>query len=282
MKFQLLIFLCLSQQFVVSQTIIKLNSPKNNHEGYSCANASDSLFVKFGHREDMGVWYGTFYKLKMNVPDGEYIFYVDDTLELKAFIKDSHQDSMWTYYFRNGKIKQICPYKEGKLEGDKITYHSNGTISTKIKYVNGKDEYTIEYYESGYVRTKTTRNGEELKTEEFTDSIKIMKPNNNEITKNLIGKWVSVEPSFNKGDTIVFNENKTYSWSGKNKQESGSWEVITAKNADSYELRLVHGDLKFEVYEMKAKRGSLTIKNYTSFPDKNQIIWHIYSFTKLK
>jgi len=246
MRIQLLILLCFFQQFSISQTIIKLNSPKTNQEEYSCTNPSDSLFVTFGHREDMGVWYGSFYKMKMNVHDGEYLFYVDDTLELKAFIKDSHKNGIWTYYFRNGKVKQISQYKGGELEGYKTRHYPNGTISSRTKYVNGKDEYTIEYYESGYVHTKSTTMGEELKTEEFSDSINIIKPNNNKI-KSGTYKVISA-----KCADLVINEDGTchFKSTSNKKKIAGVWKVS-------------HGILflSFDAYRIKSPVESFVSKN---------------------
>lgn len=114
-KLHLLILCWLSGQFVFSQTMIKLRASQHNRGEYQFINPSDTSFVEVGHKEDMGVWYGMYYKVKTNIPDGEYNIYVNDTLELKAFIKKLQRDSTWTYFFSNGAVKRITVYEKGEL-----------------------------------------------------------------------------------------------------------------------------------------------------------------------
>ena len=46
------------------------------------------------------------------------------------------------------KIKEKANYKDGYLEGEKITYNSKGNIESKSLYVNNKEEESTEYDEN--------------------------------------------------------------------------------------------------------------------------------------
>lgn len=131
MKLYILILFLLSGQFASAQTIIKLKSPAHNQEEYQFTNPSDTTFIEVGHKEDMGTWYGRYYRLKTNIPDGEYNLYVDDTLQLKAFIKNFQRSGPWTYFYNNGQIKKTDTYSNGKLESKKqITQETSDSINS--------------------------------------------------------------------------------------------------------------------------------------------------------
>ena len=54
------------------------------------------------------------------------------------------------YYWPNGKLKHIIPYKNGKLHGIEKSYYRNGNPSYEMLFTNGK-KCGIEkrYYRNG-------------------------------------------------------------------------------------------------------------------------------------
>lgn len=172
---RLLIFLCFLAQLGFSQTKIKLISPQSKFDNYHLENTSDTTFVEITHQEDMGARYGQSYKLKLNVPDGEYEIYVDNNIELRAFIKNHKKNGKWKTYYNDGKLQSIRKYKGGVCNGKIINYHKNGKISAKGKCVDGKViNILTSYYESGKIQAKNYYiNGEHVKQEVFYENGKL-------------------------------------------------------------------------------------------------------------
>lgn len=104
----------------------------------------------------MGVWYGHYYELKMQIPDHEYHIYVDDTLRLTACITNFQKDSIWTTYFPTGEIQSVISYKTGKRNGESLEFYKSGSLLRKGTYVNDCpiNGIVTTYYESGGIQAK--------------------------------------------------------------------------------------------------------------------------------
>jgi uncharacterized protein len=53
-----------------------------------------------------------------------------------SFLKGDRSDT-WTFYFRNGNVKEISRYNEGMITGESTTYHPNGQLKYVFTYSNG-------------------------------------------------------------------------------------------------------------------------------------------------
>jgi len=155
-----------------AQTKIFLKPPNENFEDFTFINTSDSIFLKFEHSEDMGHKYSHRYSLKTNVPDGKYEVYVNDTLDLKGYVKNFEKDSIWTTYYKNGNIRSIKPYKKGEIDGEMKRYYNNGILSYRGIISKGKAvDSTFSFYETGSMKAKNYfENGVLAKQEVFEES----------------------------------------------------------------------------------------------------------------
>jgi uncharacterized protein len=43
----------------------------------------------------------------------------------------------WTYYYRNGNLKEVTNYTEGSITGEAVAYHPNGQLRSVLPYMNG-------------------------------------------------------------------------------------------------------------------------------------------------
>lgn len=178
----------------VAQTKIYLKGPKyvneweTFHGDYQFVNILDTSYLTVGHQEDMGAQYGHYYEFKNNVPDSEYLIFVDDTLRTRAFMKNFNKDSTWTNYYGNGKPSNISQYKIGKLNGKKIYYYETGLIRLKEKYVNDiLVGTTTTFYESGKIESKIYYNkyGKAYKIKRFDKTGKKQVTKTEKISKEL-------------------------------------------------------------------------------------------------
>jgi hypothetical protein len=64
---------CNSTGLAYSQTLIKIIPPKYYKDDYLLVNIPDTAFIETGHSDDMGKPYWNYYRLKLNVPSGEYL-----------------------------------------------------------------------------------------------------------------------------------------------------------------------------------------------------------------
>lgn len=181
-RLSLLILYVFLTTISVAQTKIYLKGPKYISEwgsfygDYQFVNVIDTAYLTIGHQEDMGAQYGHYYEFKNNVPDSEYLIFVDDTLRSRAFMKNFNKDSTWTNYYGNGKPANISQYKTGKLNGEKNYYYETGIIRLKEKYLNDIPIGIITYfYESGKIERKCyIDNGTKVKEEVFDENGKII------------------------------------------------------------------------------------------------------------
>jgi len=161
---------------VSSQTIIKIIPPENSMSDYRLEKLQDTVFIEIGHSDDMGKTYGYYYRLKSNVPDGEYLVYFHDLLNLSAFIKNSQKDSIWTKYNSSGTPISIITYKNGLIHGEMITFYNSGSVHTICNYVNNQiSGPAMTFYESGKIKYITYYyNSEQLNQEIYDEDGKYL------------------------------------------------------------------------------------------------------------
>jgi len=178
----IVILFCLTAGFASSQTIINIIPPKNSKEDYKLEKISDTAFVEIGHSDDMGMKYGFYCRLKLNVPNGEYLFYSYNDLESRSFIKNFQKDSVWTNYYSNSSVKSVIPYRKGLINGEVVSYFFSGNISAKVTYVDNKLVGEVKnYYESGIIRSiYYFEEGELVKAEEYNENGDVVKINTSE------------------------------------------------------------------------------------------------------
>ena len=179
MRSTLFIFLLFLGKVSFSQTVIKLTHEAGPMHDYHYVNPSDTTFVFVYRAEDMGQWTDPAYSIKMNyntgkydIPDGKYSIYINDTLDKEVFIKNKLPDSTWIQYYPDGKVHESYTFKDGKLNGEYTSYYTTGRIGSISVFKNGALDSDIQYYESGCIMVKRTRNGDALTEEKFSDTCK--------------------------------------------------------------------------------------------------------------
>ncbi len=216
-------------------------------------NLSDTALIEFGHSEDMGVWYGQYYHLRTAIPDGAYDIYVQYKLELRAFINENKRDSIWTVYYRNGKLQEVRPFSNGELNGENVFFSLRGSVTRSTFYVNGIDDSTVYYYESGAISMSCGRRDAELICKEFPDSA---------------GAFMVNQPLFKTGcynstsktcPSVVLKKNgKFYFTSTENSpRQNGTWVVHsdTLQLIYNYEINKENKNKKYVNYEFPAYRN---------------------------
>ena len=70
-------------------------------------------------------------------------------------IKDGKFDGEWVTYYNNGQLFEKGEYKDGKEEGEWVIYSRNGLLITKGEYKDGKriGEW-VDYWTNGNLHTK--------------------------------------------------------------------------------------------------------------------------------
>lgn len=69
----------------------------------------------------------------------------------KPVLESLDDDVTATYYHKNGKVKQVGDFVDGKLEGKWISYSEEGDIIAIAQYREGKKQGKWRYYEGPYV-----------------------------------------------------------------------------------------------------------------------------------
>lgn len=81
---------------------------------------------------------------------GEFRQYSDSgNLQVQGFYKDSHQDSIWTFYYPSGKLERKVGWKNGLQHGIFERYFESGKIDQNILWEHGYMIHSKDYFESG-------------------------------------------------------------------------------------------------------------------------------------
>lgn len=77
----------------------------------------------------------------------------DQTIFAKGKFANSDRVGDWTFYYRNGNIKEKCFYKDGVLAGPYTTYFQNGIVKDSSTYKSGnKDGLYQLFYANGHLK----------------------------------------------------------------------------------------------------------------------------------
>ena len=77
----------------------------------------------------------------------------DQTVFAKGKFANSDRVGDWTFYYRNGNIKEKCFYKDGELSGPYTTYFQNGILKDTSTYKSGnKDGLYQLFYPNGQLK----------------------------------------------------------------------------------------------------------------------------------
>ena len=75
--------------------------------------------------------------------------------KLEGSFKNGKEEGDWVSYYSNGQLWYKGNYKNGKKEGDWVWYHDNGQLDYKGNYKNGKKEGAwVSYYDNGQLDDK--------------------------------------------------------------------------------------------------------------------------------
>jgi hypothetical protein len=76
-------------------------------------------------------------------------FYESGEIRLRFFFKDEVMTKQSTSYFKNGEIRSICHYENGKRQGSYSFFNENGIIDRFLLYENDQLVYTKKFDSAG-------------------------------------------------------------------------------------------------------------------------------------
>jgi len=95
----------------------------------------------------------TFIILPDTLPDGLWLAYFkDDTSKIacKYEFKNRVRNGKSELFWKNGIVKEMISYTDGKKDGRYISYYGNGQIKDEAFYIKGQQHgLWIRYYENG-------------------------------------------------------------------------------------------------------------------------------------
>lgn len=105
-------------------------------------------------------------------PEGKVeVLRTDGTLDSVQGFKDGMRDGEWVSYYEDGKTPKVkLMIVNGKVNGERITYHPNGQIRQQMNFVDGQlDGPMVEFDETGKKLAQATwKDGKiEGKTQRF-------------------------------------------------------------------------------------------------------------------
>lgn len=216
------LFSCGSKEVDISEVYIKdniyfLKSTNKAFTGYIVENyPGDYLgkfYVKRGKKDGESVYLypevKTVEKYKNGKLDG-----VSKTFKLGKLVNETefrngllNGDDI--SYYSDGSIESKSTYKDGNLIGDTIRYYENGNTKSKSKHTNeGLAGEYLEYYENGNIKTKAS-----VKNNKLDGEIKIYSTTGNilkeaTLKENEIEKYKEYYENGNLKISFVYEDNK--------------------------------------------------------------------------
>lgn len=96
--------------------------------------------------QETGAWY---YNINNNITEGKFIdgkrdgvwkeYFSDGKLRFSGSYVDDNPNGKHSYYWENGKMKEVGNYVMGKREGEWLKYEYEGNLFLKTYYRNGKE-----------------------------------------------------------------------------------------------------------------------------------------------
>jgi len=86
---------------------------------------------------------------------GKCVYYFEDgKIDHNGAYKNGKQDSLWTYYYKDGQKKAEERYYEGKRSGKAKYWYKNGNVYVTGKFIEDlPDSVWTSYYENGQVKS---------------------------------------------------------------------------------------------------------------------------------
>jgi antitoxin component YwqK of YwqJK toxin-antitoxin module len=185
--------------------------------------------------------------------------YPDKTIMYEGFFKDDHPVGEFKRYYEDKTLKSLLKYNINGTEVAAITYHPNGNIASKGKYINQKKEGKWQFFSAvtkGYLiceesYTGNKKNGLSLKF--YPDSTVAEKVNYvNDIKQ---GEWIQYYPNGAictksnyvngniSGKFEVWFENGQLEFSGqyKNNTRDGPWLIYNMSGSVKYRIEYTGG-----------------------------------------
>jgi antitoxin component YwqK of YwqJK toxin-antitoxin module len=176
-----------------------------------------------------------------------------------GFFKDDHPAGELKRFYEDQKLKSLLTYSDDGKEAVATTYHANGNIASKGKYINQLKEGKWQFFsvsESGYMFSeehfsRNIRNGASVKY--YPDSTVAERVTYlNDIRQ---GEWIQYYPNDTiclrsnylngkiNGQFKVWFENGKIEYSGqyKNDLRDGSWVIFNSDGTIRYKLEYVDG-----------------------------------------
>ena len=148
MKVLIIILFFFNALPVLSQTIIKITSPRSNRDDYHLVNKSDTTFIETDYNADMGVRY-PYYRIRDSLPTGRYFVFVNNILEKEGSFKNGLRDSTWIDYYKGGR--EVTPYIKGHANGYFKRIRTDGSLETIAKCGNGVMPVRTSFYKTGKI-----------------------------------------------------------------------------------------------------------------------------------
>ncbi len=86
-----------------------------------------------------------------------------------TFNEKGNKDGVWKYYNTNGRLKEQQVLKDGVLGDTSYFYESNGLLSLKLPYVDGKVNGQVMVYDNGILTRTLPYKNDEFATGEFIE-----------------------------------------------------------------------------------------------------------------
>lgn len=81
-------------------------------------------------------------------------YYKNGNIKEEGFYHNVKRQRLWRSWYENGSLKQACSWHEGVREGHCVHYHSSGQIASRGYMRNGKKTGQWEYFYSGGAKKK--------------------------------------------------------------------------------------------------------------------------------
>ena len=112
----------------------------------SCAQAQDTIFFDYQMKEIKSMLGARYYQITDKDSADASKTVVRKYMRPKVLLEETRysdlknkvMDGIYRNYYETTQLHSVIPYKNGKIDGELITYWGNGELKRKDKYENGK------------------------------------------------------------------------------------------------------------------------------------------------
>lgn len=155
---QIILLFLMITNYVFAQDTIRLSLYRSGpYASFKILNPKDSLLIKTGYNNE--TFDSPRFELLKNIPDNEYIIYVNDTIMRRGFFKSHEKVGIWKEY-RNGYKITESNYKKGKIQ-EKRRFYPNKTLKANNRIHAINDGINLKtFYPSGSIEKTAKTNGQ--------------------------------------------------------------------------------------------------------------------------